>query len=208
MCIIYFKMKFLLMSSNTSLYSDKYNFIKSNPKLNGISTTPSTPTSHIVPVNLLAKQNDLNKNGKKDEEFSSSVSSIPSTTSESKKDFSNIKFQNLNRSHSEGSPYVDSGRINRIVSLSKQNSSEKPNQIINEYYDSDNDEDLDKSYSSINNEISRSIKKKFTSNEYNDKNFKTTDINSTSKSPNVEILSSEHNGDFVKPSNDVEYDDY
>ncbi|CAF0773595.1 unnamed protein product [Brachionus calyciflorus] len=85
-----------------------------------------------------------------------------------------------------------------------------PNYVITEYLDSDNDDDMDKSYQSS------SLNDKTNSSEYNNVDtsnssheelkFKTADIDLALRPPIVENLGSLHNSDFVKTSIDDEGD--
>lgn len=115
-------MKYLLMSSNTSLHSELF---RSNQKLNGNLTKPQ-----LTPVNTLQKSNsDASSSSISD--LSASLSSIPKNVNDK------IVKQSLNRSRSEESTHEK----NR--SLKKKASRNSP---INEHSNSDNDEsELNKS---------------------------------------------------------------
>lgn len=127
-------MKYLLMSSNTSLQSD---FFRSNQKLNGSSTSAFKSLSTAAPVNPLHKNHSDESSGSLSD-LSTSLTSIPKNLVDGK----SPKQTPLNRSRSEGSPYENSrNHLKPNKSLGRKESSP-----INEQSNSDNDDcDLNKS---------------------------------------------------------------
>lgn len=128
--------KYLLMSSNTSLQSD---FFRSNQKLNGSSSKNIAKliSDNQIPVNSLQKNNSDASSGSLSD-LSTSLTSIPKTVNDSKIS----KLVSLNRSRSEGSPYEKKS----IQTKPKKSLNSNRNSPINESTNSDNDEsELNKS---------------------------------------------------------------
>ena len=182
-------MKYMLMSSTTSLASDKFNFFKTHKANSGILSTPSTPTTP-APVNNL--HNSINKNGDAQISNSTSLTSIPNTANSSIIESiakNKSKHLALSRSHSE-----DAKKTDLTKSFNGVNGYNKANNVINEYLDSDIelDDDLNKSYPS-NSSTSNDNK---SINSFSNSNLS----NNTSKNKDEEIKA-DTTDDMVLTSN-------
>ena len=162
-------MKYMhLMSSQTSLQSDKFNFmnnnkptafINNNRQLQGQLSMPSTPTTQNAPVNLMMNDtNNINNNNNNNSNNKYGSSTVSSNTSSSSSNSSNM----LKRTYSEKTTNelkqstaatTNGSNLNQAFnfiknlanssngSLNNSRSSDKNNFVIKEYIDSENDQD-------------------------------------------------------------------
>lgn len=129
------EIKLLLMSSQTSLTSDKLSYFRNN--INKAITTPSTPTTTVPVNNFLNGASTINGNISNGN--SGSLISLPDSTNSS----SNSTSKKLiNRSRSEDhNKFIDKKKMNEIY---LKTSTTTPNQNkLTEYLDSDNEDVLD-----------------------------------------------------------------
>jgi hypothetical protein len=154
-------MKYMhLMSSQTSLQSDKFSFLNNKPTsfsnnsrlLQGQLSMPSTPTTQTTPVNLI--MNDTNNNNNNNNKFGSSTVSSNSSSSSSnssdilKRTYSEKTTNELKQPTSTSNGSNLNQAFNFIKNLANSNgslnnsrSSDKNNFVIKEYIDSENDQD-------------------------------------------------------------------